>query len=126
MTTRENVEQNIELFQGETKRLNVTVYDENREVVTVPGDALLVYVITDYKPTDANQILKKEVGAGISISGGQILVDLFRADTLELSPGRYYHELRWYDNMINGEANVIMHGLARVIFSATKTVAEQP
>jgi hypothetical protein len=92
--------QNIEIYQGDTRTLVVTVYDLDGVITPITGSSIKWVV---YKPSSGAIYISKEVGSGITITDGAngiFEITLDRDDTLILL-GRYNHECELKDSSDN-------------------------
>lgn len=93
--------QNVNIFQGDTRTVTVTVYDRNDNVTSIDGATAIKWVV--YKRTTGIIYLSKSLGSGITISDGPngvFEIELENADTLNLL-GRYNHECELIDSSSN-------------------------
>jgi hypothetical protein len=89
--------QNIQIFQGDTRTLTVTVYDRNDDVTSIAGATGIKWVV--YKRTTGTIYLEKSLGSGITITDGPnglFEIALANADTINLL-GKYNHECEFVD-----------------------------
>ena len=92
--------QNIEIYQGDTRTLTVTVYDLNGNIAPITG-ASIKWVV--YKRSSGKIYISKTVGSGIAITddlNGLFEIALVRDDTLVLL-GNYKHECELVDTSSN-------------------------
>ncbi len=92
----------IEMFSGDTKRLNYTVKDGAGVVIDITGGTFRWGLSKLGKPVTAGEpspqgspLLTKTVSSGITLTAptlGELRVDLDPADTADLK-GSFYHEL---------------------------------
>jgi len=83
--------QNVEIFRGKDKILNVSIVDDNNNPLPISG-CLFTYVV--YKPTTSSIKITKTIGSGINIvdmNSGIIEITLLPNDTKDLL-GTYNHE----------------------------------
>ena len=83
--------QNIEIYQGDTKYIDVTVDDGSGNYVNITGCAVAWVV---YRPTSGDVVLSKTTVSGVSITdeaGGKFRITLYPVDTENLF-GQYNHE----------------------------------
>jgi hypothetical protein len=108
------------MFQGETKQLIVTVYDENEQLLQPFTPTAVEWRLYQASPSRSKQaVIVKKLGDGISIdsTNSKVLIALFSADTADLAVGQYYHELKLFSG---SDENVVMIGDVTLRF-ATKT-----
>jgi hypothetical protein len=106
--------QNIEIYQGDTRTLTVTVYDLDGNIAPITG-ATLKWVV--YKLSTSAIYISKITGDGITITGGPnglFEIALLNADTLNLL-GNYNHECELVDESNN--VSTIFTGYFKVIAS---------
>ena len=106
--------QNIEIYQGDTRTLTVTVYDLDGKITSISG-ASIKWVV--YKRSSGTIYISKTVGSGITITDGAnglFEIALPRDDTLNLL-GRYNHECELKDGSNN--YSTIFTGYFKVIAS---------
>jgi len=112
------VRQNFEMFRGEAKLISVTVNDEI-------GSPLVGIDTVDFEyrlweaPASANKQPVLELDAddmSIDEPESKVIITLEKADTVELEPGEYTHELKLIDE--DGNENIIMHGTVTILYSS--------
>lgn len=84
--------QNFEIFQGDSKQIIITVYDENDAILPLDGYEVSWVM---YRSTNKQLVLSKTLGDGITIptpSNGQIVIDFLPDDTVNIVPNTYAHE----------------------------------
>lgn len=84
--------QNFEIYQGDTKQIIITVYDEDGAILNLTGYNINWVM---YKSTTKELILSKSLGSGITVptpSNGQIVIDFLPVDTENVIPNTYLHE----------------------------------
>ena len=106
--------QNIEIYQGDTRTLTVTVYDLDGKITSISG-ASIKWVV--YKRSSGKIYVSKTVGSGITITDGAnglLEIALLRDNTLNLL-GNYKHECELVDTSNN--YSTIFTGYFKVIAS---------
>jgi hypothetical protein len=87
-------QQNVELWTGDTRRLNVSIVNRRGAAQPLSG-ATFTYAVRD-KPGGTLAFTAKTLGSGITVvseAGGLIQVTIASADTTGLEERDYYHEL---------------------------------
>lgn len=83
--------QNFEMFQGDTKDIEITVTDENGALLDLSSYDSINWVV--YRPTTKETVLSKNLSNGITVpSLGIIQISLTPADTELITPMIYSHE----------------------------------
>ena len=106
--------QNFEVYAGDDKEVTITVRDENSEILNLTGYTLN-WVMSD---EDEDAILTKTLSDGLSVatpSNGQVLLTLVPADTEDLEPGIYHHELEITSS--GGKVSTVTTGYVKVSYS---------
>ena len=86
------INQNIDLYQGETKKLVFTVVDDSGVVVDLTGCAA-TWVLAKAVDSDDIILTKSTTLGTIVIVGNTFELVLSKSDTVDLL-GNYYHEIR--------------------------------
>ena len=108
--------QNIEIYQGKDKIINVTITDSNGAAFNI-ASCTFTYVV--YKPTSGVIFITKTSASGISVideTNGIIEITLLQADTQSLL-GTYNHECEI--TTASSEEDVIFTGYFKVFGSKT-------
>lgn len=109
--------QNFYLFQGETKKIRVSVVDSTGEPFDLNGSSL-EWIL--YRNIDSTPSIKKTSVSGINVvtpsTSGLFDIYLNQNDT-ELLPGYYNHEARIVDP--SGNQSVVSNGTVEIKFSIT-------
>jgi hypothetical protein len=90
-------DQNIDWHIGDDKLLTFTIVDEDNEAVNLTGLVSAQWVLKRYPESTGTPSIEKTLGSGITVydaTGGILQVTVNSADTLSLTAGQYYHELR--------------------------------
>lgn len=90
------VNQDVILYAGDDKELIVTIYDEDDNIIDLTGLVSAQWILKK-KATDENEILNKSLANDIAITSateGILTITFNAADTQEIQPRTYYHELR--------------------------------
>jgi len=106
--------QNIEIYQGDTRTLTVTVYDLDGNITSIAGSTLKWVV---YKLSTSAIHISKTTGDGITITDGPnglFEIALLKVDTLNLL-GNYNHECELVDE--SGNISTIFTGYFKIIAS---------
>ncbi len=105
--------QNVRFFQGEEKKISVTVTDVNGDPVAFSTiDTALYRVAKTAKSTSVLEKTETDITQGGSDNW---LIDFVHDDTDELKSGTYYHDLRVYAS-----------GVELVIFEGSFTILDSP
>lgn len=94
------VGQDFTMRQGDSKIVNITVVDENNEVLDITG-VTVNWIM--YKRNPDNPILQKTTTSGISLTlptSGILTINILPQDTENLL-GRFYHEAEITDTNEN-------------------------
>lgn len=91
------------VHKGSRKTLNITVTDENESVLDITG-GLARWHVARSRYSTAALIIKTSTGGSTEINfidstAGRLDIELYRDDTLTISPGVYYHELQVVDSI---------------------------
>lgn|SRR5574342_852256 len=113
MTTQNQL---LEIWQGEDKSITVTLTDASGNAYGSTAGLTFLYRVTT-QATDRSAIIEKTTSAGITNGISEITIALDKADTDDLDPGDYYHELRVTDGSANED--VVFEGIFRLEASAT-------
>jgi len=84
--------QNFDIYQGDSKQVIITTYDENDAILNLTGYDI-TWVL--YKSTTKELILSKTLGDGITVptpSNGEIVINFLPEDTENVIPNTYLHE----------------------------------
>ncbi len=104
--------QNFEMVAGDTANLHVSV-TENGASKNLSG-ATIKWVL--YDEVNGVTVLTKATGGDITVTnvtGGQFTVALAPADTVNVAPGRYYHESEVTDE--TGNVSTIFTGHVTIL-----------
>ena len=91
------VNQNFTMYAGDSKVLLYTIKGDSGETLDVTTLTSAQFVIKQYPDSSVKLLDKDFPDSGVGISNGPegiISVSLVPADTKDLNPGEYYHELR--------------------------------
>jgi hypothetical protein len=106
--------QNFEMFQGDTKDIEIPVTDENGAALPLDPFTEIVWVV--YKQTTKEEVLRKELGAGITVpSASLIKISLLPVDTELLTPTTYNHECEISDG--GTVVSTITTGTLKILYS---------
>jgi hypothetical protein len=110
--------QNFDVFQGDTKKIIFTAYDENDVVLDLTAYASSIHWVM-YKLTTKTLVLEKSVTSGqIEVptpTNGKIELNLLPEDTLTIIPGNYSHELEISSS--SSDISTISTGIVKIIYS---------
>lgn len=101
--------QDVDMIAGDTRNLNITVYDEDNGGNKNIANATIKWVLYDEAAESA--VLTKTLASGITITSGllgQFTVSLTPANTVSLTPGVYYHEVEVIDE--TGNVSTVLTG----------------
>lgn len=107
--------QNVEIYQGDTRTITVTVYDSNDQIISITGAQGIKWVV--YKRSSGVIYIQKSIGSGITITDGPngvFEIVLANSDTLNLL-GTYNHECELKD--ASGNISTIFTGYFKVTTS---------
>lgn len=107
--------QNFEMFQGDTKRLRVSVTDDNN--VAFPLTNCTINWVT-YKQTSKQVVLQKTTGGGgitVEDESGGIIVILLEPEDTETLLGQFTHEGELTDG--TGTISTIFIGSVKILNS---------
>lgn len=86
--------QNASIYRGDTAMLAVTLTTEDGAPYSPGIGATLKYRISrDWHTPEAEALVSKTVGSGITVNGSIATINLLETDT-DLEPGVYHHELK--------------------------------
>lgn len=89
--------QNASIYRGDTAALLVTLTMANGTPYDPEIGAELKYRISrDWHTPEADNLVSKGLGTGITVVGNLATIDLLETDT-DLDPGVYHHELKIID-----------------------------
>lgn len=109
------VNQDVEIYAGDAKDLDVTIYDDKGEVLDLSGYSIFYYVYG----SSGIPIITKTTDDGIDVLGnGKLIVTLKRDDTKKLF-GEYSHEI---DLLENQNVYTVMIGKLTVLPSVVTEV----
>jgi hypothetical protein len=99
------------LYQNDDVTIQVTIRDENGDLVDVSGASAAQWIMRKYAGSTTASITKTLAAAEIDVAtsgaSGIITIDILSADTTSLSPGEYYHELRITD-AAGGDSTILV------------------
>ncbi len=101
--------QDVEMIAGDTRNLNITVFDEDNGGNKNIANATIKWVL--YNEETDTTTLTKTLGSGITITNGlfgQFTVAITPANTVSLTPGVYYHEVEVTDE--TGNVSTVLTG----------------
>jgi len=101
--------QDVDMIAGDTRNLNVIVYDENNGGNKNIANATIKWVL--YDEALEVVVLNKALASGITVTNGllgQFTVALTPANTVSLTPGVYYHEVEITDE--TGNVSTVLTG----------------
>lgn len=101
--------QDVEMIAGDTRNLNVTVFDEDNGGNKNIANATIRWVL--YNEETDTSALTKTLAGGITVTNGllgQFTVALTPANTVSLTPGVYYHEVEVTDE--SGNVSTVLTG----------------
>ncbi len=101
--------QDVDMIAGDTRNLNITVYDEDNGGNKNIANATIKWVL--YNEETDTTVLTKTLASGITITSGllgQLTVPLTPANTVNLTPGVYYHEVEITDE--TGNVSTVLSG----------------
>jgi len=104
-------DQSFEMFQGDTVKIFVTIYDDDNNVKDISGGTINWVM---YKRTTSNIVLTKTTTSGIVVldaANGSIRIDLSPDDTKNLL-GYYNHEGEFTDS--SGNISTFMIGVVTI------------
>ncbi len=107
MTVTKVVEQNFEMFSGDSKLLNVTVLDQDGTVVDLTGASASMTI----SETSKSAALVTKAGSIDVPLQGQLSFDLAPADTDDLA-GVYYYEMQVTD--VSGRKSTVAFGYVTI------------
>jgi hypothetical protein len=111
--------QNFEMYQGETKTIEILVLDENGQAAD-----LTPYVLNDdiqwtaYNRTTKATVIHKSLGDGISVpvtTSGIIIVSLLPLDTESVNPNIYGHECQIASSA--SDVAIVTTGIVNIYYS---------
>jgi len=109
--------QDFKMWKGETKRLIITVTDQEGIPVDLAG-AEIVWLMQRQAYNETVPRVRKETGDGIELVGGGVFhVNLQPADTEEIPRGNYLHEAEVTD--LEGNVSVVTIGTVNLAPSIT-------
>lgn len=110
------VGQNFEMYQGDTKNIEIEVRDENGAILPLDPYDGITWIV--YNTTTKATVLTRTLGDGITVptpSNGVILISLVPADTENIIPNTYAHECE----IVSGTSIVatVATGTIKIIYS---------
>lgn len=110
MATPQSLQANFQMTAGDTVALDIQVSDLNNDPIDLDG-ATGTWAMA--KSVEGPAIVTKTVGAGGIVildpsSDGILEITLLVADTINLLPGVYYHELQIVD--AGGDTSTVIRG----------------
>lgn len=98
MAIEDNITASDQFFLGEAKNLVITCYQQDgKTALDLTGQALSWMLKASLNDPDASALVTKTTSAGITLTdptNGVCTVTLAAADTVDLDPGTYHHELK--------------------------------
>ena len=83
--------QNFSMHVGETKTVFVALTNEDGTAFETAGTTMEWWLA---KSSHSDKIMQKKLGEGLRLSPGGVCIVLASADTYDLPPELYYHELK--------------------------------
>jgi hypothetical protein len=83
--------QNFSMHVGETKTVFVALTNEDGTPFETAGTTMEWWLA---KSSHSDKIMQKKLGEGLRLSPGGVCIVLASADTYDLRPELYYHELK--------------------------------
>ncbi len=102
------------MFEGDSHILQVTVRDEEGAIVDITGATILWWMAKNNKAIEADVLIQKETGSGITIvdgPGGRFNVAILPPDTEDLGGKSYYHEAEIDDG---GNISTVLTGTGHI------------
>lgn len=84
----------VEMYTGDSRTISIAVTDENGDAVDVSTAQAAEYGIFDLAGV---QYISKRRGFGVEIATNVVTATLLPADTVDLAPGLYTHEMEIID-----------------------------
>lgn len=108
--------QNIDMYAGDTKQLNVKIYDQdNRGIPMVLVQAKAEWILSH--GVDRRIVIKKTTeDGGVQIQdahSGLVTIGLSTEDTKELATGQYTHRLKIIDKL--NRASTVLEGIVKIM-----------
>ena len=85
--------QNFSMHAGEAKTVFVALTNEDGTPFETAGTTMEWWLA---KTSHSDKIMRKKLGEGLRLSPGGVCIVLLSADTYDLVPELYYHELKIY------------------------------
>ncbi len=89
--------QDVILYAGDTATLEVSLTDANGDPFVLSAGGTIKYRLAETSHDSEEDLVAKELGAGILLEDSVASIALDKTDTL-LGPGVYYHELKVFDS----------------------------
>lgn len=89
--------QNFTVWQGEDKDIQISVYEDTDELISKDITDAIISWIVKKKVNSVESAILKSTTDGITItsaSEGKFTIVLKALNTIDLSPGKYYHEAK--------------------------------
>lgn len=107
--------QNFEVFQGDSKVETVTIRDEANALLNLTG---YTFNWVMFRMNTRVNVLTKTLASGLSVptpANGELVITLDPADTVDLAPGKYNHELEMIS--AGGDVSTVTTGIVSVLYS---------
>lgn len=104
------VENGLNMYQGETPPLMITVKNKKGEEIDVSSSLEIIYFIS--KTINDKPFLIKEIGRGVRVDRSNIHIDFDPEDTKNLH-GRYFHRIKILDDL--GRSFTVFQGEMAVL-----------
>jgi hypothetical protein len=89
--------QDVDVYRGDSALLEVQLTDANGDPFALTAGGTIKYrVAPTSHASEAEVVIRKELGAGIDLFEGVAEISLMSEDT-DIMPQGYYHELKIYD-----------------------------
>ena len=118
MATRVDIGFDSPWLVGESRLFTMPVTDASDQAKSLAGASSIAWLLTDIAPSEGTPttVLTKTLGSGVALAGDEPQVEVDEADTTDLTPGDYYHELRATDAA--GDTATTHYGYVRLQGSA--------
>lgn len=112
--------QNFTMYAGDTKKIRVTVRDPEGHIIPVAEGIVRWVLKTTVKGAVTH--VQKSSGQGIEFSEdvGKFIVTVYPGETVDLPPGKYYHEAELTDSY--GDVSTVMTGTVTLLPSAIQAL----
>lgn len=107
----------INIYEGNDKAFILTITDADGVAVDITGYTILFTVKSSIDDTDTEALISKEITSHTTPASGITRITIDRADTLNVSPGKYPYDIQAID--ISDDRTTVAIGTFQIIQSVT-------